>query len=263
MHEDIKQILLTKEQIAARVAEMGKQITADYQGKDLVVVVLLKGAAWFATDLTRAIDLPLRVDFMVASSYGNGTSTTGNVKFIQQQHQFLLSSRHPGLKLASLGKEFFGRQRGIQHPEHYVGLANLGAAPFNPHTFDGVTALPESRSIDEAQQCSAHDANFFNCVTGGAGNRGDNCTVVAQQGVEQGTLAAVRGSGYRYGDTVSDCVSGPERITERSAALSGSVQELAQPAPVGKLHILLTEVQFQFHEGRKLHQRCAYFPEFP
>ena len=80
MHNDIKQVLLTKEQIAKRVEEMGKQITADYQGKDLVVVVLLKGAAWFATDLTRAIDLPLRVDFMVASSYGNGTSTTGNVK---------------------------------------------------------------------------------------------------------------------------------------------------------------------------------------
>ena len=80
MHNDIKQVLLTKEQIAKRVEEMGKQITADYEGKDLIVVVLLKGAARFATDLTRAIDLPLRVDFMVASSYGNGTSTTGNVK---------------------------------------------------------------------------------------------------------------------------------------------------------------------------------------
>ena len=80
MHNDIKQVLLTKVQIAKRVEEMGKQITADYKGKDLIVVVLLKGAAWFATDLTRAIDLPLRVDFMVASSYGNGTSTTGNVK---------------------------------------------------------------------------------------------------------------------------------------------------------------------------------------
>ena len=80
MHDDIKKVLLTKEQIEQRVAEMGKQISADYQGKDLIVVVLLKGAAWFATDLTRAIDLPLRVDFMVASSYGNGTSTTGNVK---------------------------------------------------------------------------------------------------------------------------------------------------------------------------------------
>ncbi len=80
MQEDIKNILLTKEQIDARVAEMGAQLTAEYAGKNLVVVVLLKGAAWFATDLTRAIDLPVRVDFMVASSYGDGTSTSGSVK---------------------------------------------------------------------------------------------------------------------------------------------------------------------------------------
>ncbi len=80
MHDDIKAVLLTKEQIDERVQEMGKEIAADYAGKDLVVIILLKGAAWFATDLTRAIDLPLRVDFMVASSYGNGISTTGNVK---------------------------------------------------------------------------------------------------------------------------------------------------------------------------------------
>lgn len=80
MHDDIKKILLSKEQIDARVKEMGKQITEDYRDKDLVVVVLLSGAAWFAADLTRAIDIPLRVDFMVASSYGNGTSTSGSVK---------------------------------------------------------------------------------------------------------------------------------------------------------------------------------------
>ena len=79
MHDDIKTVLLTKEQIDARVTELGKEITEAYRGKDLVVVVLLKGAAWFATDLTRAIDIPLRVDFMVASSYGNGTSTSGSV----------------------------------------------------------------------------------------------------------------------------------------------------------------------------------------
>lgn len=80
MHDDIKKILLTQEQIDERVREMGKQLTEDYKDKDLVVIILLKGAAWFATDLTRAIDLPLRVDFMVASSYGNGTTTSGNVK---------------------------------------------------------------------------------------------------------------------------------------------------------------------------------------
>lgn len=80
MHNDIKTVLLTKEQIDIRVKEMGEQITKDYANRDLVVVVLLKGAAWFATDLTRAIDMPARIDFMVASSYGNGTSTTGSVK---------------------------------------------------------------------------------------------------------------------------------------------------------------------------------------
>lgn len=80
MHDDIKKVLLTKEQIEERVKEMGRQITDDYRGKELVVVVLLSGAAWFAADLTRAIDIPLRVDFMVASSYGNGTSTSGSVK---------------------------------------------------------------------------------------------------------------------------------------------------------------------------------------
>lgn len=80
MNEDIKTVLLTKDEIDERVKAMGKQITEEYKDKDLVVIVLLKGAAWFATDLTRSIDLPLRVDFMVASSYGNGTTTSGNVK---------------------------------------------------------------------------------------------------------------------------------------------------------------------------------------
>ncbi len=80
MHNDVAKVLLTKEEISARIQSLGAEITRDYAGKNIVVVVLLKGAAWFATDLTRAIDLPLRVDFMVASSYGNGTSTSGKVQ---------------------------------------------------------------------------------------------------------------------------------------------------------------------------------------
>ena len=79
MIEDIKKVLLTKEEIDARVQEMGKMISEEYKDKELTVVVLLKGAAWFATDLTRSITVPTRVEFMVASSYGNGTSTSGSV----------------------------------------------------------------------------------------------------------------------------------------------------------------------------------------
>jgi len=78
--DNIKKVLFTEDEIKQRVKELGQKITEDYRGKDLVLVCLLKGAAWFSTDLTRAIDLPCRVDFMVASSYGNGTETSGTVK---------------------------------------------------------------------------------------------------------------------------------------------------------------------------------------
>lgn len=71
MHEDIGKILLTEEEIKARVRELGTQLKQDYAGKEVVVIALLKGAAYFATDLTLAMDMPVKIDFMVASSYGN------------------------------------------------------------------------------------------------------------------------------------------------------------------------------------------------
>jgi hypoxanthine phosphoribosyltransferase len=79
--------LLPPEAIAARVAELGRQITADYQGKKLVVIVVLKGSFMFAADLVRAIRLPLRVEFLGVQSYGSGTQTTGAVQIIQDVTQ--------------------------------------------------------------------------------------------------------------------------------------------------------------------------------
>ena len=80
IHEDVKKVLLTEEEIAKRVKELGAEISKDYEGKEIVMVCLLTGAAWFATDLSRALENDMRMDFMVASSYGNGTTTSGNVK---------------------------------------------------------------------------------------------------------------------------------------------------------------------------------------
>ena len=80
MHEDIGKILLTEEEIKARVRELGAQLKQDYAGKEVVVIALLKGAAYFATDLTLAMDMPVKIDFMVASSYGNSTNSCGNVR---------------------------------------------------------------------------------------------------------------------------------------------------------------------------------------
>ena len=80
MHQDVEKILYTEEEIRTRVAELGAQITRDYQGKDLVVASVLRGSYIFMADLTRAIDLPLSVDFMAVSSYGTGTTSSGQVE---------------------------------------------------------------------------------------------------------------------------------------------------------------------------------------
>lgn len=77
------EILYSPEQIAERVAELGRKITADYSGKDLVLVGVLKGSSVFHADLMRAIDLPLTIDFMAVSSYKDGTKSTGDVEILK------------------------------------------------------------------------------------------------------------------------------------------------------------------------------------
>src|SRR6202158_1091003 len=74
------EVLFSAEQIAQRVKEMGKQIERDYEAKDLVLLGVLKGSFLFISDLARAIDLPLAVDFIGLSSYGEATESSGVVK---------------------------------------------------------------------------------------------------------------------------------------------------------------------------------------
>src|SRR5437016_12795908 len=83
MHEDIQEILLTCEVIQAKIAELGEQITADYQDKTLLLLGTLKGAVPFIADLARAIKLPLEIDYMAISSYGNTTQSSGVVRILK------------------------------------------------------------------------------------------------------------------------------------------------------------------------------------
>ena len=81
MSDSIKEVLYTEEQLQARVKELGAQITKDYAGKDkLLLVSVLRGSYIFMADLSRAIDLPCIIDFMGVSSYGGGTSSSGQVE---------------------------------------------------------------------------------------------------------------------------------------------------------------------------------------
>ena len=84
MDEDILKVLVTEEQLKAKVQELGEQITRDYEGKNLLLVSILKGSVVFMADIMRAIKVPNAIDFMVVSSYGGAnTTTTGLVKIIK------------------------------------------------------------------------------------------------------------------------------------------------------------------------------------
>jgi hypoxanthine phosphoribosyltransferase len=77
------EVLFSEDVILERVREMGQQITADYAGKELVLVGVLKGSCVFLADLMRAIDLNLSIDFMAVSSYKDGTKSTGDVEILK------------------------------------------------------------------------------------------------------------------------------------------------------------------------------------
>ena len=83
MRNDLQEVLFSEQQLADKVAELGARISADYEGKNPLVVSVLKGSYVFMADLTRKITIPCNVDFMAVSSYGAGTKTTGEVQIIK------------------------------------------------------------------------------------------------------------------------------------------------------------------------------------
>ena len=81
--KEIKKILVSREEIAKRVAELGKQISEDYKGESVTLVCTLRGASIFFADLVREIECDVEIDFIAVSSYGAGTKSSGEVKMIK------------------------------------------------------------------------------------------------------------------------------------------------------------------------------------
>ena len=83
LHNDILEILYTEDEIQQKVKELGEQISLDFVGRNLLVICILKGAFIFMADLVKAIDIPLEIDFMAVSSYGQSSMSSGVVKIIK------------------------------------------------------------------------------------------------------------------------------------------------------------------------------------
>lgn len=82
MENDVSEVLITGEEIREKTAELARQITADYKDKDPLLICILKGGLMFLADLTRQIHLPLEIDFMAVSSYGDATESSGVVRIL-------------------------------------------------------------------------------------------------------------------------------------------------------------------------------------
>ncbi|HVL50834.1 MAG TPA: hypoxanthine phosphoribosyltransferase [Actinomycetota bacterium] len=89
----VGEVLISEERIQQRIKEMAEQITRDYEGKDVVLVGVLKGAFMLMSDLARQIKLPLEFDFMAVSSYGSATKTSGVVRILKDL-DYEITDRH-------------------------------------------------------------------------------------------------------------------------------------------------------------------------
>ena len=114
----IGDVLISGEEIRTRIGELGKEISGDYEGRDPLLVAVLKGAFIFMADLSRAIEIPLEVDFMAVSSYGASTRSSGVVRIVKDL-DIDLADRHvilvediidSGLTLRYLRKTLQARQ---------------------------------------------------------------------------------------------------------------------------------------------------------
>jgi hypoxanthine phosphoribosyltransferase len=88
-HPDIKEIILAEEEVKARVAQMGAQISQDYAGETVLLVAVLRGAALFIADLAREITTPVELDFMAVSSYGSSTKSSGVVRILKDLDEMI------------------------------------------------------------------------------------------------------------------------------------------------------------------------------
>jgi hypoxanthine phosphoribosyltransferase len=90
MGADLERILVDRDEIAARIVELGEQIDRDYEGRDLLLVGVLKGAVMVMADLARALHLPAEMDWMAVSSYGSGTKSSGVVRILKDLDKDIL-----------------------------------------------------------------------------------------------------------------------------------------------------------------------------
>ena len=134
LYQDLLKVLVTREEIQAAVKALGERITADYAGKEPVLIGILKGAVVFYSDLIREIDLPLTTEFMAISSYGSATKTSGVVQVLKDLNRDITGKDKPARRRVDLKTDYscftipdeFVVGYGLDFDEKYRNLPDIG-----------------------------------------------------------------------------------------------------------------------------------------
>ena len=89
IHPDIQEVIFTEEQLQQRIRELGAEISRDYEGRSVLLIAVLRGAALFIADLAREITVPVELDFMAVSSYGSATKSSGVVRILKDLDEMI------------------------------------------------------------------------------------------------------------------------------------------------------------------------------
>ena len=125
MNDDILKVLVSEEELKAKVAELGAQISKDYEGRNLVLVSILKGSVVFMADLMRAVSIPCSIDFMVVSSYGGGNPNSVKICTILDKPSRRKADIAPDYEGFAVPDEFVVGY-GLDYDEKYRNLPYIG-----------------------------------------------------------------------------------------------------------------------------------------
>ena len=147
---------------------------------------------------------------------------------------------------------------GIQHHYHNGGFAQLCKGALYANNLHSIKSLPNARSINKSEHCTANIHKVLYSIAGGAVHIGDNSLLLSAEGIQQSALSSIGSPHNCHWDTILNCIAKRKRVRQRICMLLNLQQQTLKLTTLCKLHLLLAEVKFQLHKREQVKHLLAH-----